>query len=175
MAATLSVSRSGYYAWIALGCTSFAEAKDAALLKQIKLAFMKSRETYGPRRLAMHLLAEETNVGHVRVGRIMRENNIIPKTVKKFKATTNSNHNYPVAENLLNRNFNVAAPCTAWHADITYVATEEGWLNLAAVMDLYSGKIVGWAMNGTMTANLVCDALKQAVGRTRAPRGIVCH
>ena len=101
----------------------------------------------------------------------MRENNIIPKTVKKFKATTNSNHNYPVAENILNRNFNVGAPCTAWVTDITYVATDEGWLYLAAVMDLYSGKIVGWVMNGTMTADLVCAALKQAVSRTRSPRG----
>jgi len=114
-------------------------------------------------------------VGGVRAGRIMRENNIIPKTVKKFKATTNSNHNYPVEENILNRNFNVAVPYTAWVADITYVATNEGWLYLAAVMDLYSGKIVGWAMNGTMTAELVCDALKQAVGQVCAPRGIVCH
>ena len=73
----------------------------------------------------------------------MRENNIIPKTIKKFKATTNSNHNYPGAENILNRNFTVASPCEAWVCDITYVATGEGWLYLAAVMDLYSGKIVG--------------------------------
>lgn len=175
MAATLRVSRSGYYAWIAHGCTSPTEASDSALLEKIKLAFIKTRETYGPRRLAKHLLAEGTTVGRVRVERIMRENNIIPKTVKKFKATTNSNHNYPVAENILNRNFKVAAPYIAWVTDITYVATEEGWLYLAAVMDLYSGKIVGWAMNGTMTADLVCDALKQAVSRTRAPRGIVCH
>ncbi|CQR70511.1 Mobile element protein [Sporomusa ovata] len=71
----------------------------------------------------------------------MSENNIVPKTIKKFKATTNSNHNYPVAENILNRNFTVTAPCSAWVCDITYVATGEGWLYLAAVMDLYSGKI----------------------------------
>lgn len=175
MAATLEVSRSGYYSWVALGCTSPTEANDEALLEIIKQEFIKTRETYGPRRLAKHLRAAGINVGRVRVERIMRENNIIPKTVKKFKATTNSNHNYPVAENISNRNFNVAVPSTAWVADITYVATDEGWLYLAAVMDLYSAKIVGWAMNGTMPADLVCDALKQAVGRTKASRGIVCH
>lgn len=105
----------------------------------------------------------------------MRENNIIPKTVRKFKATTNSNHNYPVAKNILNRNFTVNSPGKAYVCDITYVATGEGWLYLAAVMDLYSGKIVGWAVDNTMTASLVCDALKQAIGRARPPRGVICH
>jgi len=126
MAATLRVLRSGFYACIAVGCTSPTEVSDSALLEKIKLAFIKTRETYGPRRLAKHLLAEGTNFGRVRVERIMRENNIVPKTVKKFKATTNSNYNYPVAENILNRNFKVAAPCIAWVTDITYVATDEG-------------------------------------------------
>lgn len=175
MATVLKVSRSGYYAWVALGRTSHTEANDKVLLDLIKKEFIKTRETYGPRRLAKHLKVEGTQVGRVRVERIMREHNIVPKTVRKFKATTNSNHHYPVAPNILNRNFTVGEPCIAWVADITYVATGEGWLYLAAVMDLYSGKIVGWAMNSTMTANLVCDALRQAVGRTRAPRGIVCH
>ena len=105
----------------------------------------------------------------------MRENNIIPKTVKKFNPTTNSNHNYPVAPNLLNRNFNIDKPNSAWVSDITYVATHEGWLYLAAVMDLCTGKIVGWAMGERMTANLVCDALKQAVLRQRPQKGIICH
>lgn len=105
----------------------------------------------------------------------MRENNIVPKTVKKFKATTNSKHNYPVSPNLLNRNFKVDKPFVAWVSDITYIATHEGWLYLAAVMDLYSGKIVGWAMSERMTQELVISALKQAAGRTRPPRGIILH
>lgn len=82
-------------------------------------------------------------IGRIRVERLMRENNIVPKTVKKFKATTNSNHDYPVASNLLNRNFTVSSPNTVWVCDITYVSTDEGWLYLAAVMDLCTGKIVG--------------------------------
>ena len=114
-------------------------------------------------------------IGRDRVERLMRENNIVPKTVRKFKATTNSNHNYPVAENILNRNFTVETPCKAWVCDITYVATGEGWLYLAAVMDLYSGKIVGWSMDSTMTSSLVCDALKQAIWRIRPKRGVICH
>ena len=105
----------------------------------------------------------------------MAENNIVPKTVKKFKATTYSNHNYPVAPNLLNRNFQVKSANTAWVSDITYISTREGWLCLAAVMDLYSGKVVGWAMDKQMTQNLVMDALKQAVGRARPPRGVILH
>ena len=105
----------------------------------------------------------------------MAENNIVPKTVKKFKATTYSNHNYPVAPNLLNRNFQVKSANMAWVSDITYISTREGWLHLAAVMDLYSGKVVGWAMDKHMTQNLVMDALKQAAGRARPPRGVILH
>jgi len=97
------------------------------------------------------------------------------KSAKKFKATTYSNHNYPVAPNLLNRNFQVKAANMAWVSDITYISTREGWLYLAAVMDLYSGKVVGWAMDKQMTQNLVMDALKQAAGRARPPRGVILH
>ena len=95
------------------------------------------------------------------------------KSAKKFKATTYSNHNYPVAPNLLNRNFQVKAANMAWVSDITHISTREGWLYLAGVMDLHSGKVVGWAMDKQMTQNLVMDALKQAVGRTRPPRGVI--
>lgn len=175
MAEVLKTSRSGYYAWIKMGLKTRREAEDEKLLPVIRSEFEATRETYGPRRLTKHLRKKGLRVGRNRVARLMRENNIVPKTVRKFKATTNSNHNYPVAPNILNRNFVVDSPNKAWVCDITYVATGEGWLYLAAVMDLCTGKIVGWAMDSLMTSELVCDALKQAVGRARPPRGVLCH
>jgi putative transposase len=147
MARILETSRSGYYAWIREGLKSKTDSEDEYLLEVIKIEFKSTRETFGPRRLLKWLNKKGVKVGRVKVELLMRENNIIPKTVRKFKATTYSNHDYPVSPNILNRNFNVAAPNTAWVSDITYVATSEGWLYLAAIMDLYSGKIVGWAMD----------------------------
>ncbi len=175
MAEVLEASRTGYYGWVNQGCISHRQQRDKEALKDIRVAFKETRESYGPRRLSKHLQQKGHSIGRVRVERIMRENNIIPKTVKTFKPTTNSNHNYPVAPNLLNRNFNIDKPNSAWVSDITYVATREGWLYLAAVMDLCTGKIVGWAMGERMTANLVCDALKQAILRQRPRKGVICH
>lgn len=175
MTEIMEVSRGGYYEWVKSGCKSRKQIENEFYLELIKIEFDKSRQTYGPRRLAKELNKNGHRIGRRRVEEIMRENNIVPKTVKKFKATTNSKHNYPVSPNLLNRNFKVDKPLVAWVSDITYIATREGWLYLAAVMDLYSGKIVGWAMSERMTQELVISALKQAVGRTRPPRGIILH
>jgi putative transposase len=105
----------------------------------------------------------------------MRENGIYAKTKRKFKATTDSRHNYPVAENLVKQNFSVDGPNKLWVADITYIPTDEGWLYLAAILDLFNRKIVGWAMDKTMTRQLVLKALRQAVGRERPPAGLVHH
>ncbi len=174
MAEVLKVSRSGYYEWVKNKKTN-REIEDESFLKQIQEKFVETRKTYGPRRITKALKDGGLKIGRKRVERIMRENNIVPITVKKFKATTNSKHDYPVSPNLLNREFNVDTPCKAWVTDITYVHTDEGWLYLAAVMDLYSDKIVGWAMESTMTQQLVINALKQAIGRTNPPRGILCH
>jgi transposase InsO family protein len=174
MALVLKVSRSGYYEWVKTKKTK-REIDDELFLVQIKETFEKTRKTYGPRRITKALNNEGIKIGRKSVERIMKENNIVPITVKKFKATTNSNHDYPISPNLLNRQFNVDAPCKAWVTDITYVHTDEGWLYLAAVMDLYSGKIVGWAMDSTMTQQLVINALKQAIGRANPPRGVLCH
>ena len=175
MAEVLEASRTGYYAWMKQGCQSRRQRRDVEDLAIIRAAFVETKETYGSRRLSKHLHQNGCPIGRTRVERLMRENDIVPKTVKKFKATTNSNHDYPVAPNLLNRNFTVRNPNTAWVSDITYVATGEGWLYLAAVMDLCTGKIVGWGMGESMTANLVCDALKQAVSRQKPSQGVVCH
>ena len=175
MTEVMEVSRGGYYEWVKSGYKNRKQIENEYYLELIKIEFDKSRQTYGPRRLAKELNKNEHRIGRRRVEEIMRENNIVPKTVKKFKATTNSKHNYPASPNLLNRNFKADKPFIAWVSDITYIATREGWLYLAAVMDLYSGKIVGWAMSEPMTQELVISALKQAVGRTRPPRGIILH
>ena len=158
MAKALKTSTSGYYEWLKNGRKTKRDIEDKKYLSFIRIEFNKSRQTYGPRRLSKVLKQTyELNIGRTRVHNIMAENNIVPKTVKKFKATTYSNHNYPVAPNLLNRNFQVKSANTAWVSDITYISTREGWLCLAAVMDLYSGKVVGWAMDKQMTQNLVME------------------
>lgn len=176
MAKALKTSTSGYYEWLKNGRKTKRDMEDEKYLSYICIEFNKSRQTYGPRRLSKTIKQTyKLNVGRTRVRNIMDENNIVPKTIKKFKATTYSDHNYPVAPNLLNRNFQVKAANVAWVSDITYIRTREGWLYLAAVIDLYSGKVVGWAMDQQMTQSLVIDALKQAVGRANLPRGVVLH
>lgn len=105
----------------------------------------------------------------------MRENNIAAKTRRKFKATTNSKHNYPVADNILNQNFTATKPNQIWVSDITYIPTDEGWLYLAAVVDLFQRKVVGWAMDSTMARQLCIDALNQAIGRQNPAKGLIHH
>jgi putative transposase len=105
----------------------------------------------------------------------MREAGIRSRTKRKFKATTNSKHKLPVAPNLLNQDFTADAPCRAWVADITYIHTSEGWLYLAASMELYNRKIIGWATSARMTRQLVIDALQMAIGQYRPLHGLVHH
>lgn len=105
----------------------------------------------------------------------MRANGWRAKAAGKFKATTNSKHNLPVAPNLLQQDFSAEAPDQKWVTDITYLWTDEGWLYLAVVLDLYSRMVVGWAMSERMTAKLVCDALRMALWRRKKPSGVIVH
>ena len=105
----------------------------------------------------------------------LRRQDLRAKAAKKFKATTNSSHSLPVAENLLQQDFTAQRPNQVWVGDITYIATDEGWLYLAVVLDLFSRKVVGWSMSDRMTAMLVCDALRMALFRCKRPRGVVMH
>jgi putative transposase len=114
-------------------------------------------------------------VGKKLVASIMRENGWKSKVVKKYKATTNSKHNLPVAENLLNRDFTASLPNQKWVSDLTYIPTDEGWLYVAGIMDLYGREIVGWAMGERMTKGLVIECLKQAKMRRNNPRSVLCH
>ena len=121
------------------------------------------------------LVARGEPCGVNTVARLMRQGGIAPKTKRKFRVTTDSNHDRPVAENVLDRQFEPEASNRAWRADITYVATGEGWLYLAAVEDLFSGQIVGWSMSSRIDSRLVVDALEMAPARRLPGEGLVAH
>ena len=174
MCALLKVSRSSYYAWKGRG-KSRRELANEALLTRIKKSYKKGRKIYGSPRITDDLRESGILCGHNRVARLMRLAGIRAKTKLRFKVTTDSKHHLPISPNLLARNFTALAPDTVWVADITYIWTEEGWLYLAAVLDLYNRGIVGWAMGSRLDAELTVSALKQAVKRRRAGKGLVFH
>ena len=174
MCRLLSVSVGGYYHYRKRP-TSNRDKEDNRLLQLIEKIHKGSRSTYGSPRIYQHLRGLGENCSRKRVEKLMKNFGIKAKSKRKFKATTNSKHNLPVYKNILDRNFNPKAPNQSWSCDITYLRTEEGWLYLAIVMDLYSRKIVGWAMEERMTRSLVQKALKMAV-RARNPQpGLVLH
>ncbi len=174
MCRALGVSRSGYYGWKKQP-RGKRRKDEEELLMEIKESYRKSKGNYGSPRIADDLRDKGLCCGKNRVARIMKVNGIRAKTMKKFKATTNSKHNLPVAENLLNQDFTAASPNAVWVSDITYVATLEGWLYLAVIIDLYSRQVVGWAMHTRLTADFVIRALYQAIGRRRPPAGCIFH
>ena len=168
------VSRSAYYDWLHRSETT-CEKADSELKEVIKQAFSKSRATYGTRRLKEALINHNQRVSRRRIGRLMRETNLACKTKRKFKATTNSNHDLPVAENLLDRQFKVDKANQVYAGDITYIHTQEGWLYLAVVIDLYSRQVVGWSMAEHMRAKLVNDALVMAIWKRKPAKGLLWH
>lgn len=171
MCRVFCVSRAGFYEWRKRP-VSERQQTDARLLSQIKASFKKGREAYGYRRVHDDL---RDQCGKHRVARLMRENNIRPKTRKKFKVTTDSKHSKPIHENHLDRKFNVSSPNQRWVSDITYISTSEGWLYLAVVMDLFSRKIIGWSMSERMKENLVVDALKMALFKRKITSNLLLH
>lgn len=174
MCSVLKVSRSGFYAWVKRP-ESRHEQDDKRYLELIKAKFKDSRETYGYRRIHNDIAELGERCGKNRVARLMNKNNIVPKTKRKFKVTTNSKHNKPIHNNLLGRNFYAYAPNERWTSDITYVQTVEGWLYLAVIMDLFSRKIIGWAMSSRMKESLVVDALKMALFKRKISSNLLLH
>jgi len=170
----MKVSRSAYYDWLKRGPTA-GEQDDAALSEIIQSTFGKSRATYGTRRLKAALSARNRTVSRRRIRRLMREAGLACKTKRKFKATTNSKHNQPVAPNHLDRQFAVEKPNQVYAGDITYIPTQEGWLYLAVVIDLYSRQVVGWSMAEHMRTKLVNDALLMAVWKRKPEKGLLWH
>jgi putative transposase len=135
---------------------------DDALLLHIKAVHAENRGAYGWPRIWRELLARGIRVGKERVRKLMQLHGIRGKGKKRFKVTTDSNHDLPIAPNLLNRQFTVSEPDHVWAGDITYIATDEGWLFLAVVIDLFSRQVVGWSLQETMTRGIVIDALRMA-------------
>ena len=170
MCRLLGVSRSGVYA-----ARRRPARTGGVLAEQVQAAFQASGACYGSRRLCAALKAEGVTAGRYRVRRLMRESGLKPAWRRKFVHTTDSRHELPVAGNLLDRQFSPPAPDRAWTSDITYVRTRRGWLYLAAVMDLYSRRIVGWAMAPAMPAALVCSALQMAITLRKPAPGLIVH
>jgi transposase InsO family protein len=145
------------------------------MVLRVKAIHERVGGVYGGRRMARELRAQGHAVGRCQARSLMQEAGIEVRRKRRFRLTTDSRHRLPVAENLLDRQFDVSAPNQVWAADITYLWTNEGWLYLAAVIDLYARRVVGWALSDRIQAGLVCDALRMAVGRRRPPPGLIHH
>ena len=168
------VSRSGYYAWTGRPASARA-VEDAALVVEIKAAHKTGRGAYGSPRVHRELRAKGRRIGKKRVERLMREEGIVARKKRRFRRTTDSNHPHPIAPNVLERDFHVELPNTAWVTDVTYVWTYEGWLYLAAILDLFSRRVVGWAASANNDRALALSALDRAIA-TRAPTpGMIHH
>jgi transposase InsO family protein len=170
----MQVSRSAYYDWQRRSATA-REQGDTELTGIIQEEFTKSRATYGTRRIQQTLVNRNLPVSRRRIGRLMREAGLACKTKRRFKATTDSKHNRPVAANHLNRQFTVPKPNQVYAGDITYIDTQEGWLYLAVVIDLFSRRVVGWSMARHMRASLVNDALVMAIWKRKPDKGLLWH
>ena len=167
----LSVSRSSYY-------EAQRRSAQPVLCKtsvHLKAAFMASHQSYGSRRLVTAMANQGFQVGRYKVRRLMRKAALKPVWKRKFIHTTDSKHDLPIAANILDRQFNPAAPNVAYVSDITYIRTGAGWLYLAIVLDLFARKVVGWAMAPNMPAELVCDALNMAIQQRQPPPGLIVH
>jgi putative transposase len=174
MCEVLNVSPSGYYAW----CDRPVSAREMAnqeLVEKIKVVHAESLETYGSPRVYQELKAQGVACSENRVARLMRLYHIRAKQTKHYKVTTKRNQAHPVAPNLLKRDFVADWPDQKWLTDITYIPTQEGWLYLAAVLDLYTRRIVGWAMSDRMTSDLTSDALKMAICQRQPDPGLIHH
>lgn len=162
MCSVLEVSASGYCAWRARPESTRSQA-DRVLLEDIRRVHAESRRRYGSPRVHAALQAEGHRVGRNRVARLMHRHGIRVRTKRRFRVTTDSKHAFPLAPNLLDRQFTASGPNKVWLADITYIPTGEGRLYLAVVLDLFSRKVVGWAMRETMAQELTLAALRMAI------------
>ena len=174
MCLVLKVSRRGYYDWLNRPDSQRALANQE-LLVEIKRLFYQYREVYGAPRIYRALLKRGIECGLNRVARLMRENEIVPKTVKKFRVTTDSRKSRNPAKNILDRKFEADRPNEKWVADVTYIPTREGWLFLATVLDLYSRKIVGWSMGDRLLSELAQKALQSAIDARQPAPGLIVH
>ncbi len=174
MCIVLEVSRSGFYAWLKRGQSPRTKENDR-LLTEITEIHKNSRGTYGAPRTHAELKAQGEGCSKNRVARLMKGAGIRSKTRRKFRNTTDSSHKNPIAPNILKERSGASSPNEIWAADITYIPTNEGWLYLASIIDMFSRRIVGWSMGPTLKTILVVDALKMAIGLRKPPPGLIHH
>ncbi len=170
----MKVSSSGYYEWLTRPPSNRA-TQNQQLTKSIREVFVSNRNVYGTRRIAKILTKNEIMISRKRIGRLMASAGLYCKTRRKFKVTTNSQHNELISPNLLQRQFDVTQPDKYWVGDITYIPTKEGWLYLATVIDLYSRQVIGWSMANHMRTKLINDALTMAIWKRKPKRGLIWH
>lgn len=174
MCEQLGVSRSGYYAWQGRAPSERA-VETAELGNEVEAIYGEHKGRYGSPRILCELGAHGRCTSRKRVARIMREKGLVARCRKRGHRTTDSNHPFPIAENLLARHFQTSAPNQIWVTDLTYIWTREGWLYLSAILDLYSRAVVGWAMSDRIDTTLCLTALEMAVTARRPPAGLVHH
>ncbi len=176
MCKVLRVSRSGYYYWIAQRPTKRAK-ENKSILELISISFKASKGRYGSPKITQDLKAQGVSVSRPRVARLMKRANLKSVIQKKYVVTTtDSKHNYPVAENHLNRDFNPVKPGQAWVSDLTYIRTGEGWLYLTMIMDLYDRNVIGWALSESMkAAETTIPAWQMAIKNRPIERDLIFH
>jgi transposase InsO family protein len=174
LCATLGVSRAGFYAWQERAPSVHAQT-DERLGLEIAAIHGESRQRYGSPRVHAELVDRGHQTSRKRVARLMRHRGLAGRRRRRFRTTTDSRHAFPVAPNVLARQFEQEAPDVAWVTDITYIPTGEGWLYLAVILDLYSRFVVGWAMSERITRDLTLNALDMALVRRCPPPGLVHH
>lgn len=170
----LGVSQSGYFAWKGRSASP-RQREDMVLLAHVRSAFALSNGTYGSPRMTRELQDEGFAIGRRRTARLMRENDLKGRQKRRFKRTTDSQHAWPVAPNIIDQDFTAPGPDQKWGADISYVWTREGWLYLAVVIDLFARRVVGWAVSDRLHRRLALAALNKALLMRRPPEGLIHH
>ena len=170
----LGVKRSAYYSWRSRPA-KIISPEELALRRRMKALFAESRGSLGSRMMTANLCSEGFTVGRERVRGLMKTLDLKVKRKRKYQITTDSRHDYPIADNVLNRAFSPTAPNQVWGTDITYLWTQEGWVYLAVVIDLHSRRVVGWAMDRRMKQALVVRALMMAINLRQPPHGLLHH
>ena len=170
----MKVSESAYYAWFSRPVASLCQESEA-IENRVILLFSESKSSIGSRKISKQLKKEGSGVGRYRVRTLMRKNHLVVKRKRPFVITTESQHNNPVAENLLNRQFNPAEPNQVWSTDISYLKSKSGWLYLAVVLDLHSRQVIGWSVSHRITTDLCKHALQMAYWKRKPPKGLIHH
>jgi transposase InsO family protein len=175
MCLILEVSKSGFYDWSKRSPSNRAK-ENIMIIERIKIINQnKNKRVYGSPRIHKDLIDSGIKCSKNRIARLMKKANISSVVKKKWKATTNSKHSLPIARNLLEQNFHTYKIDEVWTSDITYIWTQEGWLYLCVILDIYSRKVIGWSMDKSMKQELVLKAIKQAIGRRGSNTGIIFH